>query len=69
MQCRSIARIENPCVGGSIPPQATSVHAPQRPFRVLGRFYYLGLISTIRDLNLGSLGEIVPGRSLRGGFP
>ena len=24
-------RIENPCVGGSIPPQATSVYAPQRP--------------------------------------
>ena len=32
-------RIENPCVGGSIPPQATSLYAPQRPFRVLGRFY------------------------------
>ena len=39
--------IENPCVGGSIPPQATNIHAPQRPFRVLGRFYNLGMFSTI----------------------
>jgi hypothetical protein len=38
--------IENPCVGGSIPPQATSVYAPQRPFRVLGRFYISARFST-----------------------
>ena len=41
-------RIENPCVGGSIPPQATRLHAPQRPFRVLGRFYKNGSFSTKR---------------------
>jgi hypothetical protein len=29
-------RIENPCVGGSIPPQATSVNAPQRPLGFWG---------------------------------
>ena len=38
--------IENPRVGGSIPPQATSVHAPQRPIRALGRFYKARIIST-----------------------
>jgi hypothetical protein len=41
-------RIENPRVGGSIPPQATRIHPPQRPFRVLGRFYISGAASTIR---------------------
>ena len=29
-----------------IPPQATIFHAPQRPFRVLGRFYNCQLFST-----------------------
>jgi hypothetical protein len=37
-----LAFFENPRVGGSIPPQATSVYAPQRPIRVLGRFYNFG---------------------------
>ena len=40
--------VENPRVGGSIPPQATSLHAPQRPIRVLGRFYISSPFSTIR---------------------
>lgn len=31
----------------SIPPQATSIHAPQRPLRVLGRFYNYSGFSTI----------------------
>jgi hypothetical protein len=39
-------RIENPRVGGSIPPQATSLLAPQRPVRVLRRFYNSGPLST-----------------------
>ena len=36
MQSTAVSGVENPCVGGSIPPQATSIHAPQRPFRVWG---------------------------------
>ena len=40
---------ENPCVGGSIPPQATSFNAPHHPLRVLGRFYILNRISDADD--------------------
>jgi ATP-dependent protease ClpP protease subunit len=40
-------RIENPRVGGSIPPQATSVYAPRQPIRAPGRFYNWLRISTI----------------------
>ena len=42
-------KIENPCVGGSIPPQATSIHAPQRPFRVLGRFSWAVSIASVTN--------------------
>jgi hypothetical protein len=45
-------RIENPRVGGSIPPQATSVYAPQRPIRVLGRFYKCACFSTISEVGM-----------------
>jgi hypothetical protein len=48
-------RIENPRVGGSIPPQATKLHAPQRPFRVLGRFYNRAELSTKEGLAVLSL--------------
>jgi hypothetical protein len=57
MNC-AFVRIENPCVGGSIPPQATNIHAPQRPFRVLGRFYISLAISTIRP-NIAAIGVVI----------
>jgi hypothetical protein len=43
-------RIENPRVGGSIPPQATSIHAPRQPIREPGRFYNCRRFSTIREV-------------------
>jgi hypothetical protein len=55
-----VSGAENPCVGGSIPPQATSVYAPQRPIRVLGRFYFLGRLSTISFGHLWQIPRSLP---------
>ena len=49
--------------GFSIGPQATSIHTPQRPFRVLGRFYNFGgffLIGPLRFVVVGLFATIRP---------
>jgi hypothetical protein len=51
-------RIENPRVGGSIPPQATSVQAPPHLIRVRGRFYNSWGISTKSWLHMSLLADI-----------
>ena len=43
-------RIENPCVGGSIPPQATSIYAPQRPSGSWGFFASAVLLNRLLDV-------------------
>ena len=52
-------RIENPCVGGSIPSQATSVHAPQRPKGLWG-------VSTFRSIFLQFSADARAGNQWKG---